>query len=115
MPKYPPWLTPTLLFLIAALVFAMAWNAHAATKVPTTMVCGELDEMQNVLAQNGEAVAALGSTGPDDSLAVQFWLDTSTREWTVMYVSEDKACMVAAGKNFRAAPRGGDKPAGTKS
>lgn len=103
-----------MLIWLAAGVYGLtgAGMVNAAVKVPSYMVCGDTAEMEAALTSNGEALMAIASTGNEESpLTVQFWLNTSTKDWTVVYKSADeKSCMVGAGQNFRSAPRGGQKP-----
>ncbi len=77
----------------------------AAAQVP---VCGTYEQIKGYLSAKPyeEQPVMMGMGGTDEQpITVYFWVNRSTRSWTVVAVQPSgHACITAAGNNLRPAP-----------
>lgn len=73
------------------------------------MQCASVDQAYTTLTeQYGEARVVAGYT--ESGATLEFWLNPNGQSWTVILVVQDKACIVADGKDWTFdVPKQGDK------
>ena len=78
-------------------------------------MCGKYEEAEKYLKGYGEQVMFVGNMSNEtQSATAQFWVNKTTKSWTVLVVDDKgNACVVAAGDELKSAPP--PKPAEQKS
>ncbi len=108
------WIILVLAAVIFAAVVGLVNNRAYAQDVRPKLfpaMCGDADELEKALRQNGERIAAFGPSTPGNS--VVFWINDASGSWSVMVRSDDGGgCLLASGENGKIVQ---PKPPGRKA